>query len=144
MTRHASTAASFQITIEPSQRSFITVRDETILAAGIRQGINLPYGCKDGACGSCKCRKLSGSVTHGAHQSKALTDVEEAQGFVLTCCAVARSDVTLESRQVTTEGSLPIKKMPTRVSALDKVSDDVVVMKLQLPAHDLFQYHAGQ
>jgi len=34
--------------------------------------------------------------------------------------------------------------MPVRVSALDKVSDDVMVLRLQLPATDTFQYHAGQ
>ena len=61
---------SFQITVQPSGRSFAAESSETLLAAGIRQGIGLPYGCKDGACGSCKCKKLSGSVTHGPHQEK--------------------------------------------------------------------------
>jgi CDP-4-dehydro-6-deoxyglucose reductase len=50
----------------------------------------------------------------------------------------------LESRQVTEEGALPIKKMPTRVSSMQKVSSDVIVMKLQLPANDNFLYRAGQ
>ncbi|HSO44546.1 MAG TPA: CDP-6-deoxy-delta-3,4-glucoseen reductase, partial [Rhodoferax sp.] len=104
----------------------------------------LPYGCKDGACGSCKCKKISGTVHHGAHQSKALSDVEEAQGFVLTCCASPMSDVVLESRQVTQEGALAIKRMPTRVTSLQKVSHDVMVLKLQMPANDVFAYHAGQ
>ena len=56
-----------------------------MLPAAIRQGIGLPYGCKDGACGSCKCKKLSGTVEHGPHQSKALPPEEEAAGYVLTC-----------------------------------------------------------
>ncbi len=60
---------SFSITVEPSGRSFSAEPGETMLAAGIRQGIGLTYGCKDGACGSCKCRKLSGTVEHGPHQS---------------------------------------------------------------------------
>ncbi len=143
MTGSANPTA-FHITIEPSGREFAVSAEETILAAGIAQGINLPYGCKDGACGSCKCKKISGTVHHGAHQSKALSDVEEAQGFVLTCCASPMSDVVLESRQVTQEGALPIKKMPTRVTSLQKVSHDVMVLKLQMPANDVFAYHAGQ
>ena len=110
--------AGFQITVEPSGRQFTAQGDESILAAGIRQGIGLPYGCKDGACGSCKCRKLSGEVTHGPHQSKALSAEEELAGFVLTCCATATSDVMLESRQVTEAGAFPIRKMPSRVLAL--------------------------
>ena len=135
---------TFTITVEPSGRTFSAQPDEAMLAAGIRQGIGLPYGCKDGACGSCKCKLVSGSVVHGTHQSKALSADEEAAGYVLTCCGVAQSDVVIESRQVTEIGAFPIKKMPVRVSALERASHDVMVMRLQLPASDAFQYHAGQ
>jgi CDP-4-dehydro-6-deoxyglucose reductase len=134
----------FEITVNPSGRTFTALPGETILAAGIRAGVGMPYGCKDGACGSCKCKKLEGIVTHGAHQSKALSDDEEARGFVLTCCGVAHSAVVLESRQVTQEGAFPVKKMPTRVTLMEKKSSDVMLLKLQLPANDNFSYHAGQ
>ncbi|MEZ5701372.1 MAG: CDP-6-deoxy-delta-3,4-glucoseen reductase [Burkholderiaceae bacterium] len=135
---------TFTITVEPSGRSFTAEPSEAMLMAGIRQGIGLPYGCKDGACGSCKCKLVSGSVVHGPHQPKALSAEEEAAGFVLTCCGVAQSDVVIESRQVTEEGAFPIKKMPVRVSALERASHDVMVLRLQLPAADTFKYHAGQ
>ena len=135
---------TFTITVEPSGRLFTAEPDEAMLAAGIRQGIGLPYGCKDGACGSCKCKLVSGTVVHGPHQSKALSADEEAAGYVLTCCGVAHSDVVIESRQVTEIGAFPIKKMPVRVSALERASHDVMVLRLQLPASDTFQYHAGQ
>lgn len=135
---------SFQITIEPSGRSFSAEDNETLLTAGIRQGIGLPYGCKDGACGSCKCKKISGTVVHGAHQAKALSDEEEAQGLILTCCASAQSDVVLESKQVTAEGGLPVKKMPVRVASLEKKSHDVMVLKVQLPASEPMKFRAGQ
>ena len=135
---------SFQITVQPSGRSFTADTTETLLAAGIRQGIGLAYGCKDGACGSCKCKKIEGTVVHGVHQSKALSEEEEAQGLILTCCATAQSDLILESRQVTEAGAFPIKKMPVRVVSLVKKSDDVMVIHLQLPATDVMQFHAGQ
>ena len=82
---------SFQISVQPSGRIFSADSSETLLAAGIRQGIGLPYGCKDGACGSCKCKKISGTVVHGEHQAKALSAEEEAQGLILTCCSTAQS-----------------------------------------------------
>lgn len=135
---------TFHITVQPSGRQFDVHRNEVILAGAIRDGIGMPYGCKDGACGSCKCKKLSGTVEHGPHQSKALTPEEEAAGLVLTCCAKAQSDVVLESKQVTDAGAFPIKKMPVRVSTMLKLSADVVVVRLQLPASDPFQFHAGQ
>jgi CDP-4-dehydro-6-deoxyglucose reductase, E3 len=135
---------SFKISVQPSGREFTANADETLLAAGLRQGIGLPYGCKDGACGSCKCKKISGDVQHDTYQPKALSDEEKANGFVLTCRANALSDVVLESRQVTEEGAFPIKKMPVRVISLEKKSDDVMVVKLQLPANDVMKFHAGQ
>ncbi|MGI9219221.1 MAG: CDP-6-deoxy-delta-3,4-glucoseen reductase [Hydrogenophaga sp.] len=135
---------TFTITVQPSGRAFQADTSETLLAAGIRQGIGLPYGCKDGACGSCKCKLVSGSVSHGPHQAKALSEAEEAAGYVLTCCGTAQSDLVLESRQVTEAGAFPIKKMPVRVSSLERASHDVIVLRLQLPAADAFQYHAGQ
>ncbi|MDO8373261.1 MAG: 2Fe-2S iron-sulfur cluster-binding protein, partial [Polaromonas sp.] len=91
---------TFNVTVLPSGRSFTANPDEALLAAAIRQGIGMPYGCKDGACGSCKCKKIEGTVVHGPHQLKALSHEEEAAGFILTCCGVAQTDVVLESRQV--------------------------------------------
>lgn len=135
---------SFNVTVQPSGRTFSVEKGEALLAAAIRQGVGLPYGCKDGACGSCKCKKLEGSVTLGAHQLKALSPEEEASGLVLTCCGMAHSDVVIESRQVTDESAFPVKRMPVRVSSLLRASHDVMVLRLQLPASDVFKYHAGQ
>ena len=140
----AAQAGSFTITVQPSGRSFTAEPGEAILAAAIRHGIGLPYGCKDGACGSCKCKKIDGRVALGPHQAKALSVEEEDAGLVLTCCGVAESDVTLESRQVTDESAFPVKRMPARIAQLERKAHDVMVMRLQLPAAETFRYHAGQ
>src|SRR5687768_13121290 len=124
------TAGPFQITVQPSGRQFSVDPGEAILQAAIRQGIGMPYGCKDGACGSCKCKKLEGTVVHGTHQVKALSPEEEAAGYILTCCGVPHTDIVIESRQVTDESAFPVKKMPARVTTLEKVSHDVMVLKL--------------
>ena len=88
---------SFQITLQPAARSFAVERDEAILPAAIRQGISLPYGCRDGACGSCKSKLIEGRVIHGAHQLKALSVAEEEEGFILTCCATPQTDCVIEA-----------------------------------------------
>jgi CDP-4-dehydro-6-deoxyglucose reductase, E3 len=144
MTSAPSPEGQFQVTVQPSGRAFRVEAGEAMLAAAIRQGIGMPYGCKDGACGSCKCRKLEGTVVHGPHQSKALSAQEEAEGFVLTCCGVPQTDVVLESKQVTDESAFPVRKMPSRVMSLEKKSHDVMIVRLQLPANDAMRYHAGQ
>jgi CDP-4-dehydro-6-deoxyglucose reductase, E3 len=98
MSANASQATEFAVQVMPSGRAFSAHADETILAAGIRQGIGLPYGCKDGACGSCKCKMQSGAVTHGPHQSKALSAEEEFAGFILTCCAKPQTPMSFLNR----------------------------------------------
>lgn len=138
------TASAFQITVQPSGRQFAAAESETILAAAINAGVGLPYGCKDGACGSCKCKKISGDVTHDSYSDKALSPQELENGYVLTCRATAHTDVVLESRQVTDASAPPIKKMPVRVGALEKLSHDVMRVQLQLPANNIFKYLAGQ
>jgi CDP-4-dehydro-6-deoxyglucose reductase len=135
---------SFQVKIQPAERSFEVQSDEPILAAAIRQGVGLPYGCRDGACGSCKSRLLEGRVMHGPHQLKALSVEEEEQGFILTCCATPQSDCIVEARSVPGAGQFPVLKLPSRVISLEPAAPDVMILKLQLPANQNLQYHAGQ
>ena len=135
---------TFTVTVQPSGRSFAVEHDEPILQAAIRQGVGLPYGCKDGACGSCKCRLLEGSVRHGTRQAKALSADEEAAGFMLTCCGVPQGDVVIEARSVPGAGQFAVRKMPSRVMSLSRPAPDVAVLTLQLPANDPLRYHAGQ
>jgi CDP-4-dehydro-6-deoxyglucose reductase, E3 len=135
---------SFTITLQPSNRSFSVERDEAILPAAIRQGIGLPYGCRDGACGSCKSKLLQGRVIHGAHQLKALSVAEEEAGFILTCCGAPQTDCIVEARTVPGAGEYPVLKLPSRVMSLAKPAADVVVLQLQLPANQNLQYRAGQ
>jgi len=135
---------SFTVTVQPSGRVFSVDRDEPILSAAIRQGVGLPYGCKDGACGSCKSRLLEGRVIHGAHQHKALPVDEEEAGYTLTCCAAAQTDLVIEARTVPGAGEFPVRKMPSRVSAITWPAPDVAVVKMQLPANEPLRYHAGQ
>jgi len=135
---------SFTVTVQPSGRVFSVDRDEPILSAAIRQGVGLPYGCKDGACGSCKSKLLEGRVIHGVHQNKALSAEEEAAGWILTCQAAPQTDVVVEARTVPGAGEFAIRKMPTRVTTISRPAPDVAILQMQLPANDRLQYRAGQ
>jgi CDP-4-dehydro-6-deoxyglucose reductase len=135
---------TFQITVLPSGHQFNCEPDETVLAAAIRAGVGLPYGCKNGACSSCKGKIVSGTVEHRAHQQRALPPEEEAKGVSLFCCALPQADLVIEAREVAGSNEFPIRKMPARVSTIEKVAPDVVVLTLQLPASERLQYRAGQ
>ena len=135
---------SFKVTVQPAGVNFDIGPGEVILAAAIRAGVGLPYGCRDGACGSCKSRLLEGRVTHGAHQLRTLTREEEAAGWILTCCAAPQTDCVVQARTVAGAGDYPVQKMPARVASLERPAADVMLMKLQLPATVAFKYRAGQ
>jgi len=135
---------TFKISVQPAGLTFDVAHDEAILPAAIRSGVGLPYGCRDGACGSCKSRLVEGRVRHGAHQAKALSAAEEQAGWILTCCAMPQTDCVVEARTVAGAGEYPPMKMPARVAALTRAAPDVAVVKLQLPATVAFKYRAGQ
>ncbi|MCE0914049.1 MULTISPECIES: benzoate 1,2-dioxygenase electron transfer component BenC [Pseudomonas] len=66
---------------------------ETVADAAYRQGINIPLDCRDGACGTCKCKAESGQYALGDNFIEdALSEEEIAQGYVLTCQMRAESD----------------------------------------------------
>jgi len=135
---------TFQVSLTQSGRQFSCEADETVLNAALRQGIGLPYGCKNGACGSCKGKLNNGQVEHGPHQQRALSEAEAAEGFTLLCCAKPVSDIAVDVREIAASSDYPIKKLPTRVHKLEKLSDDVMLVSLQLPATEKFAYRAGQ
>jgi CDP-4-dehydro-6-deoxyglucose reductase len=134
----------FKVTVQPSGREFICEVGDTVLAAAIKAGIGLPYGCKNGACGTCKGTLKAGTVEHGKHQIKALSAAEEESGSSLFCCAVPQSDLVIEAREVVGATDIPIRKMPSRVARLERLGTDVMLMSLQLPATEKLQYRAGQ
>ncbi len=135
---------SFEVSVLPSRHRFDVNEGETILAAAIRQGVGLPYGCQDGACGSCKCQWISGEFELGLHQLKALSEAEHAAGFILACRTHPRSDLVIQSHELPAAGLFAVKKMPCRVISIERLTSDVAIIRLQLPANDRFDYHAGQ
>ena len=135
---------SHQITIKPSNHALTANDGETVLAAALRVGITLPYGCRNGACGSCKGRILEGTVDYGNSQSHVLADFEKKAGLALFCQARPLSDLLIEAREISGVGELPIRKLPCRVQEIHKVAPDVVVLKLKLPANERLQFLAGQ
>lgn len=87
---------SFQIALnfEDGVTRFIeTTGQETVADAAYRQGINIPLDCRDGACGTCKCKAESGRYDLGENFIEdALSQDEIEEGYVLTCQMRAESD----------------------------------------------------
>ena len=134
----------YQVTIQPSGHQFHVNNDETILEAALREGFSLPYGCRNGACGACKGKVLSGELDYGKHSPTTLKDEEKAQGRALFCCARPLSDLSIEVREIGAAKDIVVKTLPCRVEKLEKRADDVMVVKIRLPANERLQFLAGQ
>jgi CDP-4-dehydro-6-deoxyglucose reductase len=132
------------VTIQPSGHQFQVEEGEAVLAAALRQGFVLPYGCKNGACGSCKGKILAGTVDYGVYQAKALTDEEKAQGKALFCQAKPLTDLVIEARTIGAAKDIQVKTLPCRVQKMERVTEDVIILGLKLPANERLQFLAGQ
>jgi CDP-4-dehydro-6-deoxyglucose reductase len=135
---------SFNISIQSTQHRFQAEPGETLLDAALRQGLAMPYGCRDGACGACRGKVLSGQVDHGKAQAHALSDADRAEGFALFCCASAHSDLRIECKEVRSLTDIPVKTLPVRVHKLTLAAPDVMLVELKLPASERLQFLAGQ
>ena len=133
-----------QITIKPSGHVFFAQPGETVLQAALREGYSLPYGCRNGACGTCKGKIIQGKVDFGSHNESTLTEIEKQAGMALFCCAVPLSELVIECREIGAIKDIKIKTLPCRVQKLERVAPDVMVISLKLPANERLQFLAGQ
>lgn len=82
------------VVVDGRHLSFSMEKDkESVLDAGLRQGIEMRYACKGGVCSTCRCKVIQGKVDMDANY--ALEDYEIARGFVLSCQAYPSSDTLL-------------------------------------------------
>jgi CDP-4-dehydro-6-deoxyglucose reductase, E3 len=132
------------VRLEPSGHTFTVDPGETLLEAALRQGIGLPYGCRNGACGACKGVLRSGELAYGEYQDRALHPSEKAAGKALTCCTQPLSDIVFEVRELGGAKDLAIRTMPCRVERIEKPAEDVAILYLKLPTGERLQFLAGQ
>jgi ring-1,2-phenylacetyl-CoA epoxidase subunit PaaE len=72
------------VIIEGRARTFsMKKKFETLLEAGMREGMELPHACKSGVCSTCRAKLVEGEVD--MDQNFALEDYEIARGYILTC-----------------------------------------------------------
>jgi CDP-4-dehydro-6-deoxyglucose reductase len=133
-----------KVTVQPSGQTFEVQDGEAVLTAALRQGVMLPYGCKNGACGSCKGKILAGEVDFGHYHARVLTEAERAHGKALFCQAKPRGDLVIECRTIGAAKDIAVRLLPCRVQQLEKAAADVMIVRLKLPANERLQFLAGQ
>jgi len=94
--RHsASTPGSLEIKFSRSALACKVSPEETLLESSEKNGVLIPSGCRQGVCGTCMTRLLSGKVH--METAEALNQQLRSQGFILPCVSRPVSDVTLDA-----------------------------------------------
>lgn len=139
---------TFKVRLQPSGLEFHAAPEETVLDAALRQGVVLPYGCRNGVCGSCKGRRVAGRIDYGRFETAllntTLSKAEQQAGFMLLCQAHAVGDLVIEARTVDAACGIQPRILPCRVARLERLSEDVMRVQLKLPATERLQFLAGQ
>ncbi len=132
------------IAVHPDERIIAARAGESILDAGLREGLPMPFECRNGGCGVCKARLLRGEVRLQPYQESVLTPAERAAGKTLLCCAEPLGDVEIEYVPLAGAKPLPVKQHLARVTRLEPMAADVMRLCLRLEGGTALPYHAGQ
>jgi len=134
----------FEVSIAASGKTFIVREVESILTAALRQGVMLPYSCKNGTCGSCKGVVQSGEVHYPFHPPLALERSDIAQGYTLMCQAEPVEDLVISVREIEAVRDIQVRMLPARVIEKTLLAENVVRLRLKLPQAQRLQFLAGQ
>lgn len=135
---------SYTVCIQPSNQAFLVEPNESVLDAALRQGVTFPYGCRNGACGSCRGKVLSGEFAYPDGLPKALSHQESERGLALFCQARPLSDLQIEIEEINTVKDIRVRTLPCRVARRTQIAHDVIVLYLKLPDGQRLQFLPGQ
>ena len=90
-TESAQGQSTLRVVLDGVTDTFVINKDAPILDAVLAKDLDPPYSCQGGVCSSCIARVTEGKATMIKNQI--LTDSEVAEGLILTCQALAESDV---------------------------------------------------
>jgi NAD(P)H-flavin reductase/ferredoxin len=136
--------AGHYMLVRPDNRIVPVRHGETLLDAGLREGLELPFECRNGGCGKCKVTLAYGNVDYGAYQHDMLTEEERKAGKVLACTATALGDVEIEYVPTQAPGGIAARTWNATVKSMDKLSPDVMRVHLALEGREPIAFYAGQ
>lgn len=123
--------------------SFLCRGDISLLEAAREAKISLEYSCRNGQCGTCKTKVLTGS-TKILQDESTLTGDDLKAGYILTCCRSATSDIQLDIENIERLNGIQTKISPCRINAIKYLNDNVISIILRLPHGNELNYLAGQ
>jgi benzoate/toluate 1,2-dioxygenase reductase component len=139
---------SYQIalTFEDGVTRFIENREGEIVAdASYRSRINIPLDCRDGVCGTCKSFCESGTYEMGDYvEDEAMTEDEEAEGYVLTCQMTPTSDCVIQIPATSDVAKVGVSAHTGVLASIDTLSDTTTEFAITLDDRSALGFLPGQ
>ncbi|ACM31237.1 benzoate 1,2-dioxygenase electron transfer component BenC [Rhizobium rhizogenes] len=118
--------------------------NEVLVDAAYRARLNIPMDCRDGVCGTCKCRVESGFYEMDAYIEDALTDEEASQGYVLTCQMRPKSDCVLSIPATSKMCKSGPMEFGASLAEVRQLSDTTIGFTLEIDQPDNLAFLPGQ
>jgi len=134
---------NYKVHLKPNGNTLTVRKEETILAAALRQNYQFPHSCRNAICGACKGRLLDGKVDYGNKPIYALSEAERESGLILCCSAKPLSDLILQIDEVISPEHIPIQTLTAKILGTHQLAPTVWQVLLQ-PQEAKPHYRAGQ
>jgi CDP-4-dehydro-6-deoxyglucose reductase len=132
------------VRLKPSGRDFFVEGRDTLLEAGLKAGVALPYGCGNGTCGLCRARVVGGETQRVKHHDYPFSEAERAQGHILMCACTAVTDLELETLEAAGPADIPAQTLVSTVRAVTPLAAGTMLVHVQTPRSSRLRFLAGQ
>ena len=132
------------VRVLPSGHEFVVEHDEPLLAAALRSGLALEFGCTNGACGECRARVVEGEVRRIRYHDYVIREADKRAGVVLLCCSSADQDVTIEAGEAGGPDDIPVQNVRARLYRQQLVGGDTAIVHLRVMRGRALRFLAGQ
>ncbi|MDB9791492.1 FAD-binding oxidoreductase [Bacteroidia bacterium] len=126
-----------------NNKTFSCEKDSTIFEAAKKNNIVLEHSCLSSRCRSCVVKVLSGK-TINKEEELVLTEEDKNANFVLSCNAKPLSDIELDIEDLGDITLFEKKIIPSKISIIEKLTDDILKIVLRLPPNSNFNFNSGQ
>lgn len=133
-----------QVHITPSGLEYFVEGKNSILESGLTTGSALNYGCRNGNCGKCKAKLLSGRIEQIKKHEYVFTNAEKSQDLFLMCSNTAVTDIEIEADIAGSENDIPQQNLCTKVKKIENLTKQVSVLTLKTQRTNRLRFLAGQ
>ncbi len=132
----------YTATIQATGHRFVVKGGQRLLTAALDAGLNWPHDCRVGSCGTCRCVLKSGRVKPLTDFVYTLDPADIAQGAILACQSLLKSDVVVEVALA--DGPLALEEVSGTITALRVLTHDIVELTVTLQRPCFRTARAGQ